>query len=174
VLDRRGWETKTREAAGACGPPARALPAVIAARSSRASDCSPRRAFRSRNTGRTSMIIAGDRWRRSRLACGPVAWAGRFARKKRHAADRSTPDTPRRPATPHRVDRCRQIYTIGSRIGAPPAAESEGRPDVLSGPGFFAFAKGIRPSRCAFLRASLCARRIASPFSRVDFSEGFS
>ncbi len=31
-----------------------------------------------------------------------------------------------------------------------------------------------RPSRCAFLRASLRARRIASAFSRARFSDGFS
>ena len=33
---------------------------------------------------------------------------------------------------------------------------------------------GIRPSRCARLRASLRARRIASAFSRAFRSEGFS
>jgi hypothetical protein len=33
---------------------------------------------------------------------------------------------------------------------------------------------GSRPSRCIFLRASLRARRIASAFSRVFFSGGFS
>src|SRR5690606_31016991 len=33
---------------------------------------------------------------------------------------------------------------------------------------------GSRPSRWAFLRASLRARRTASPFSRARFSEGFS
>jgi hypothetical protein len=32
---------------------------------------------------------------------------------------------------------------------------------------------GRRPSRCARLRASLRARRIASAFSRAFFSEGF-
>src|SRR5690606_16082365 len=40
--------------------------------------------------------------------------------------------------------------------------------------GAFFLGAGIRPSRCAFLRASLRARRTASAFSLAFFSEGFS
>jgi hypothetical protein len=39
---------------------------------------------------------------------------------------------------------------------------------------FFLRGSGMRPSRCACFLASLRARRIASPFSRVLRSEGFS
>ncbi len=38
----------------------------------------------------------------------------------------------------------------------------------------FFLGSGMSPSRCAFLRASFRARRIASDFSRFFRSEGFS
>src|SRR4029078_9706085 len=47
-------------------------------------------------------------------------------------------------------------------------------PGVLSSPSFFLRVSGMSPSRCAFLRASLRVRRIASAFSRFLRSEGFS
>ena len=63
----------------------------------------------------------------------------------------------------------------GIRGGAPVPVPGNGlRPFGLPGRIFFPRGAGSRPSRWAFLRASLRARRTASPCSRVAFSEGFS
>ena len=61
----------------------------------------------------------------------------------------------------------------GRRGGAPAPAKG-GRPFDLPGNTFFPFGAAMSPSRWAFLRASLRARRTASPCSRVAFSDGFS
>src|ERR1700722_18687519 len=81
------------------------------------------------------------------LALVASAWPARTATRA---------DNPRLPCRP---------FSSDQRRG--PAAE-RGAPST--GFGFI----GNRPSRCARLRASLRARRMASAFSRAFFSEGFS
>ena len=79
------------------------------------------------------------------------------------------------------IRRCRDSARAGTlpchgiRGGAPVPVPGNGlRPFGLPGRIFFPRGAGSRPSRWAFLRASLRARRTASPCSRVAFSEGFS
>ena len=149
-------------------PMQRALPARVVMRSKPRSICagSPPTVFHGRFTQemrRTFDDIAQHaaendsagrvRARPRRGSSKSSRFSGRSRHHRRNRRRRSRHCDPRRCARP----------------GPPrPAPGPPGAPKT--GFGFI----GIRPSRCARLRASLRARRTASAFSRAFFSEGFS
>src|SRR5581483_3942690 len=66
------------------------------------------------------------------------------------------------------------FHRFPHRLLAAAIGPGRGAPRALPGSTFALAGAWINPSRMACFRASLRARRIASDFSRVAFSEGFS